>query len=51
MDRVLTAPLAIFLQLDAIRVVLLVLGRCVVAAFAVRARQRNQSTHLNSPLG
>ena len=45
MQRVLLAPLAILLQLDTIRVVLLVLLGRVVAALALRARQGDQRTH------
>ena len=45
MQGVLLAPLAILLQLDTIRVVLLVLLGRVVAALALRARQGDQRTH------
>ena len=45
MQRVLLAPLAILLQLDTIRIVLLVLLGRVVAALALRARQGDQRTH------
>ena len=45
MQRVLLAPLAVLLQLDTIRVVLLVLLGRVVAALALRARQGDQRTH------
>ena len=38
-------PLAIFLHLDTIRVVLLVLLGRVIAALAISARQGDQSTH------
>ena len=45
MQRVLLAPLAVFLQLNTIRVVLLVfLGR-VVTALALRTRQGNHRAH------
>ena len=45
MKSVVAAPLAIFLHLDTIRVVLLVfLGR-VITALALRARQGNHRTH------
>ena len=45
MQRVLLAPLAILLQLDTIRVVLLVLLGRVVTALALRTRQGNQRAH------
>ena len=45
MQRVLLAPLAILLQLDTVRVVLLVLLGRVVAALALSAGQSDQSTH------
>ena len=45
MQRVLLAPLAILLQLDTIRVVLLVLLGRIVAALALGACQSDQSTH------
>lgn len=45
MRRVMTAPLAVLLQLDAIRIVLLVLLGRVVAALALGAGQSDQSTH------
>ena len=45
MHRVVTAPLAILLELDTIRIVLLVLLGRVVAALALRARQGDQRTH------
>ena len=45
MQRVLLAPLAILLQLDTIRVVLLVLLGRVVAALALSAGQGDQRTH------
>ena len=45
MHRVVTAPLAILLELNTIRIILLVfLGR-IVAAFALGACQSDQSTH------
>ena len=47
MERMVTAPLAILLELDAIGVVLLVLLRRVVAALAFSACQCDQRTHLN----
>ena len=43
--RVMTAPLAVLLQLDTIRIVLLVLLGRVVTALALRARQSDQRTH------
>ena len=45
MQCVLTAPLAILLELDTIRIVLLVLRGRVVSAFAFCARQCDQCTH------
>ena len=45
MQGVLLAPLAILLQLDTIRVVLLVLLGRVVAALALSAGQGDQRTH------
>ena len=45
MQGVMTTPFAIFLQLNTIRIVLLVfLGR-IVAAFALGASHSDQSTH------
>ena len=44
-QRVLTAPRAIFLHLKSIRVVRLVLLRGVVATLALSACKGNQSTH------
>ena len=45
MQGVLIAPLAEFLELDTVRVVLLVLLGRVVAALALGAGQSDQSTH------
>ena len=45
MQRMVAAPLAVLLELDAIGVVLLVLLGRVVAALALRARQGDQRTH------
>jgi hypothetical protein len=45
MQRVLTAPLAVLLQLDAVRVVLLVLLGRVITALALRTRQGNHRAH------
>ena len=45
MQRVLLAPLAILLQLDTIRVVLLVLLGRLVTALALRTRQGNHRAH------
>ena len=45
MQRVLLAPLSILLQLDTIRVVLLVLLGRVVTALALRTRQGNHRAH------
>lgn len=45
MQCVMTTPLAVLLELDTIRVVLLVLLGRVIAAFALRARQGDQRTH------
>lgn len=50
MQRVLTAPRAIFLHLKSIRVVRLVLLRGVVATLALGAREGNQCTHESSQL-
>ena len=49
MQGVMTAPLAIFLHLDAIGVVLLVLLGRVIATLAFSARQGNQRTHVTTP--
>ena len=49
MKSVVTTPLAIFLHLDTIRVVLLVLLGRVVTALALRTRQGNHRTHLKTP--
>ena len=40
-----TTPLAVLLELDAVRIVLLVLLGRVVAALALSAGQSDQSTH------
>ena len=45
MQGVMTTPLAIFLQLNTVRVVLLVLFGRVIAALALSARHSDQSTH------
>ena len=45
MHRVALAPLAVLLQLDTIRIVLLVLLGRVITALALRARQSDQRTH------
>ena len=45
---VMSTPLAVFLQLDTIGIVLLVLLGRIVAALAVSARQGDQSTHTYS---
>lgn len=45
MQGVMATPLAVFLELDTIRIVLLVLLGRVVAALALRARQGDQRTH------
>ena len=45
MHGVLVAPLAILLELDAVRVVLLVLLGRIVTALALGAGQSDQSTH------
>lgn len=45
MQGVMTTPLAVLLELDTIRIVLLVLLGRVVAALALRARQGDQRTH------
>ena len=45
MQRVLLAPLAVLLELDAVRIVLLVLLGRVVAALALSAGQGDQRTH------
>ena len=44
-QRMVAAPLAVLLQLDTIRIVLLVLLGRVVTALALRARQSDQRTH------
>jgi hypothetical protein len=45
MQGVLVAPLAVLLELDAVRIVLLVLLGRVVTALALGAGQGDQSTH------
>ena len=42
---VMAAPLAVLLELDTVRVILLVLLGRVIAALAISARQSDQSTH------
>ena len=44
-QRVLAAPLAILLQLDAVRIVLRVFGGRIVATLALSARQSDHRTH------
>ena len=48
MQGVMATPLAIFLHLETIGIVLLVLLGRVVTALAFRARQGDQRTHQNS---
>ena len=45
MQRMVAAPLAVLLHLDAIRIILLVLLGRVIAALAISARQCDQCTH------
>ena len=45
MQRMMSAPLAVLLELDTIRITLLVLFGRVIAALAFGARQSDQSTH------
>ena len=45
MQGVMATPLAVLLELDTIRIVLLVLLGRVVTALALRARQSDQRTH------
>ena len=45
MQGVRTAPLAVFLHLDTIRIILLVLFGRVIAALALGAGQGDQRTH------
>ena len=45
MHGVMTAPFAIFLKLNTIRIILLVLLGRIVAALALSACQSDQSTH------
>lgn len=42
---VMTTPLAVLLELDTVRIILLVLLGRIIAAFAFGARQSDQSTH------
>ena len=48
MKSVMTTPLAIFLHLETIGVILLVLFGRVIATLAISARQSDQRTHENS---
>lgn len=48
MHRVGLAPLAVLLVLDALRIVLLILGGGVVPALALSARQSDQRSHSSS---
>jgi len=50
MKRVLLVPLAVLLELNALRIVLLILFRCIVAALTFRASERNQRSHLTNLL-
>ena len=45
MQGMMTTPLAILLELDTVRIILLVLLGRVIAALAISARQGDQSTH------
>jgi hypothetical protein len=45
MKRMLLVPLAILLKLNALRVILLILFRRIVAALALCASKRNQRSH------
>ena len=45
MHRVALAPLAVLLQLDTVRIILLVLRGRVIAALALRARHSDHGTH------
>ena len=49
MQGVMTTPAAVLLELDALRIVLLVLLSRVVTTLAVGASQSNQSTHYLNP--
>ena len=49
MQGVMTTPLAIFLHLETIGVILLVLFGRVIATLAISARQSNQRTHQETP--
>ena len=44
-QRMMAAPLAVLLQLDTVRIVLLVLLGRVITALALRTRQGDQRTH------
>jgi hypothetical protein len=44
------APLAVLLELDALRIALLVLFGRVITALALGAGQGDQCSHLNTPL-
>ena len=46
MQGVMATPLAILLELDTVRIILLVLLGRVIAALAIRARQSDQGSHL-----
>ena len=48
MYSVVATPLAVLLELDTIRIILLVLLGRIVAVLAVSARQGDQSTHTYS---
>ena len=48
MHRVMLAPLAVLLELEALRIILLVLCGRVIATLAISARHRDQGTHLLS---
>ena len=45
MHRVMLAPLAVLLELEALGIILLVLRGRVVTALAIRARHRDQRSH------
>jgi hypothetical protein len=50
MNGVAAAPRAVLLELDAVRIVLLVLVRVIVAPLALLASERDQLAHVCTPL-
>ena len=49
MEGVLSIPFAVLLELNAFRIILLILFSCIVAALTFCARKGNQRSHIADP--